>query len=165
MLFKLNFTRFCHTRNLINRRLVNNVSNCRPPKPTHSLSLLDANKIKYQSTKDEFCSILAIKAPRYFFMDKKSINPFPMLVSKSQINEYNRIQEALCCAIQVVVLNYFNDKRIQNAFNLNENVKNILELYRPKPTYKIGSLKFYSNSKLFGLLFSFYGLKILKKLI
>lgn len=33
------------------------------------------------------------------------------------------------------------------------------------PTYKIGSLKFYSNSKLFGLLFSFYGLKILKKLI
>jgi hypothetical protein len=64
-----------------------------------------------------------------------------MIISKSQINEYKNIQEALSCAIQVIVLNYFKDAKIQSALNLDEDVRTILEPYRDKSFYKIGSYR------------------------
>ena len=135
---KQNFQISCY----VCRSFLKTTNICRPLKPVHALRLLKANNIQYQSIKNEFCEILEKKAPMYFFMDKKSLNPFPMLISKSQINKYKQIHEALCYAIQTIVLNYFKDKRIEKALNLNNQAKNILELYRNKSFYQIGSYRY-----------------------
>ena len=119
------------------------LSDFRPPKLAHASALMNIQSDQYQAIQNKLCAIIEQKAgPSYFFMDKKSINPLPMLISTSQISEYKRIQEALSCAIQCVVLNYFKDKRIQSALSLNNRVKNILELYKNKQFYQIGSYRY-----------------------
>ena len=111
----------------------------RLPKPIHAFNLLKSEQ--YQSIKNEFCNLIEKKAPKYFFMDKKSINPLPLLISRTGLNQYKNIQEALSSAIQATVLNYFKDERIQLALKLDSRVKAILELYRDKSNYQIGSYR------------------------
>jgi len=112
----------------------------RAPKPIHAYNLFKFS-LQYQHIKNEFCHLVEKKSSKYFFMDKKSLNPLPIVISKSQINEYENIQEALSSAIQVIVLNYFRDVRIQSALKLDTKVKAILELYRDKSFYQIGSYR------------------------
>jgi hypothetical protein len=114
-------------------------TNGRPPEPIHAYNLL--NTLQYKTVKNDFCKKLEENSPKYFYMNKKSLNPIPMIISKSQLNEYKNIQEALSSAIQVVVLNFYKDIKIQSALNLDENVKTILELYRDRSFYKIGSYR------------------------
>ena len=118
------------------------ISHFRPVKPIHASKLINIENIQYELVKNEMCAIIEKNVgKKYFFMDKKALNPIPMLISTLQINEYKQIQEALSCVIQAIVLNYFSDTRIQLAFCLKDKVKNILELYRNQLFYQIGSYR------------------------
>ena len=137
MFMKVGFKKIVQIKN--NTMLRSFKTNGRPPEPIHAYNLLQT--LQYKTVKKEFCKRLEENSPKYFYMNKQSLNPLPMIISKSQINEYKNIQEALSCAIQVIVLNYFKDAKIQSALNLDEDVRTILELYRDKSFYKIGSYR------------------------
>ena len=113
----------------------------RPPEPVHSYVQLDIDPSRFATIRNELHHKLKTKAENYFFTGENTINPLPILVSESKINEYKNIQEALASALQAIITNYFNDKRIRSAFDLDQEVKNILEMYRTKPYETIGSYR------------------------
>ena len=99
-------------------------------------------KADYHKIYSDLIKLIESKTPIYFdFVPSKLINPLPILVSKSQLEEYNKIQEALYYSIQTIVSNYFNDKRIQEVFNFSKNVQQILEFYRNKSFDEVGSFR------------------------
>jgi hypothetical protein len=71
---------------------------------------------------------------------KNSINPYPMIVSEQELNEYRRIQEAIYYCIKFIVKNYNSDSRIRETYNFPDNVKEILKLCDDQ-SYNVGSYR------------------------
>jgi hypothetical protein len=71
---------------------------------------------------------------------KNSINPYPMIVSEKELNEYRRIQEAIYYCIKFIVKNYNSDSRIRETYNFPDNVKAILKLCDDQ-SYNVGSYR------------------------
>lgn len=139
---------FFRTESMLNKQFMKSISQVNfkcseffPPAPVHSSHLLKTSQAEYQEVKNELVAKLEQKAESYMFTGKSSINPLPVLMSKSHIAQYKSIQEALSFAIQTMVTNYFYDERIQKAFRLCPQVKNILEMHREKPYESIGSFR------------------------
>ena len=122
-------------------QLHTNMTNFFPPAPVHSSHLLEVNQKDFQELRNELVTKAEQKAELYMYPGKSSINPLPVLMSKSQIAQYKSIQEALSFAIEGMVENYYKDERISEAFRFSSQVKEILELYRNIPYEAIGSYR------------------------
>ena len=70
----------------------------------------------------------------------KGIDTFlnvPVLVDHSQLEVFSRLSEILNSVIKKIVLNYFNDKRIREIYQLDDELESILRLAESKP-YQLG---------------------------
>ena len=69
-----------------------------------------------------------------------SVNPYPMVVSQQELNEYRRIQEAIYFSIKCIVTNYDSDSRIRETYNFPDEVKDLLKLCDDQ-SYNVGSYR------------------------
>jgi hypothetical protein len=86
-------------------------------------------------------SDLILQLKEYFeeipFKGKNTFLNVPMLVDPFQLKVYSRLSEVLNDVIKKIVLNYFNDKRIREIYQLDDELESILRLAESKP-YQVG---------------------------
>ncbi|MBT3547226.1 hypothetical protein N9X55_02980 [Flavobacteriaceae bacterium] len=61
----------------------------------------------------------------------------PILVDPTQLKVFSRLSEVLNDVIKKIVLNYFNDKRIREIYQLDDELESILRLAESRP-YQVG---------------------------
>lgn len=97
----------------------------------------------FDYAKNEFKENLANKSKATFdIVGPKSCYPLPILLTQRQLDEMEKIQEALCLAIKCIVSNYHQDERIQSIYKFSNQIKSILDLYKEKSYFNIGSYRF-----------------------
>ena len=110
-------------------------------KPNH-LNLA-SNFETFKKIQKHVCKYLNEKKSKIFseIVGANRTNPYPFIVTKKQIDDYQRIQEALYYSIKTIVTNYQRDYRIQEVYKFSSEIKEILDLCNEKPYKHIGAYR------------------------